>query len=298
MSTPAIDAPAATVLARHLNANFEAVLDEGVRRTIALPSYAAVPPEQLRPRVAAGFSAVLHDLAHPPSSRFGNVFGTLSEQRARQRFEIRDVCQVIQLTEQILEELATGQIADLSVRLPAVQAVHIVCVAAREAIIDSFWKVNQALLQRAEELVRQLSSPLLPVADGVIVLPLLGAVDAARARQLLESLLDGIVSHRARIAIIDITAITNVDSFAIAQLVKAATAGRLLGAQIVFVGTSVEVARSVAMQGIDLSAIVSLTNLQAGLAYAQTRLRKIPKPLTVSAEALLPAKTTTKPTAR
>ena len=288
----AFHSAAGALLARHLDENFASVLDEGVRRTVALPSYTAVPMEQLRPRVAAGFSAVLHDLTHPPDSRFGRVFESISEQRARQRFAIRDVCEVIQLTEQILEELAAERIADLEVRLPAVQTVHGVCVSARDAIISSFWKVNQELLQRAEALVSQLSSPLLPVADGVIVLPLLGMVDATRARQLLESLLNGIVSHRAAVAIIDITAITDVDGFAIAQLVKAAQAGRLLGAQIVFVGTSPDVARTIAQQQLDFSGIVTLTNLQAGLAYAQARLVKKngpPRPLGAVAAAPTPA---------
>jgi anti-anti-sigma regulatory factor len=264
-------AAAAALLAKHLEENFAAIVEQGVRRSGMLPGYAAVAPEQLRPRVAIGFRAVLHDLKHPTDSEFERIFGALSEQRARQRFAIRDVCAVIQLTEQILVELAASQIEPLDVRLAAVEAIHAVCVSAREAIIDSFWKVNQELLTRSEALVRQLSSPLLPIADGVIVLPLIGAVDEPRARQIMESLLQGIVSHRAALAIIDVTAVTDFDGYAWTQLIKAAQAGRLLGAQIVFVGTSVEAAQSIAQQSADQSSmegLITLSDLQAGLAYA------------------------------
>lgn len=262
---------AATLLARHLEDHFADIVTEGVRRTLKLTSYAAVPPERLRVGVEAGFRAVLHDLTHPPDTRFGEVFGVLSEQRARQRFAIRDVCSIIALTEQLMMELAASRIEALAVRLPAVEALHTVCIAAREAIIDSFWKVNQELLTRAEALVRQLSAPLLPVDDGVIVLPLLGAVDAERARQLLSCLLEGIVSHRAAVALIDVTALTDVDAFAVAQLIKAARAGRLLGSEIVFVGASAEVARTIIEHSADLAGIVTKQNLQAGLAYARSR---------------------------
>lgn len=267
---------AAALLAQHLDENLAPVVEEGLQRTSLLPSYAQVPAEQLRPGIRAGFQAVHHDLTHPGDSRFGQVFGALSERRARQRFAIRDVCTVIQLTEQLMAELAARHIADLEVRLAAVQAAHLVCIAARDAIIDSYWKVNQELLTRAEALVRQLSSPLLPVADGVIVLPLIGAVDPARARQILECLLSGIVSHRAHLALIDVTALTDVDSFAVEQLVKAARAGRLLGTEIVFVGLSPEIARLIAREHADLSGLVTRSNLQAGLAYTRTRPKSRP----------------------
>lgn len=280
-ASPSASLTAAALLAKHLDENLDAVVNEGVRRTRELPSYAAVQPEQLRPGVTAGFQAVLHDLshasAHIPETRFGKVFGAISERRARQRFEIRDVCSVIQLTEQIMDELATRHIADLALRLDAVRSVHKVCIAARDAIIDSFWKVNQELLTRSEALVRQLSSPLLPIADGVIVLPLLGEVDAARARQMLECLLAGIVSHRAAVAIIDVTAITDVNEFAVEQLVKAARTSRLLGAEVVLVGMSAEVVRTVSEQHSDLSRLVGKRNLQEGLAYARTRSKSRPR---------------------
>lgn len=265
------------LLAQHLEDQFADIVAQGVRRTLELASYAQIPPDKLRVGVTAGFRAIGHDLLHPPDSRFGEVFALLSEQRARQRFAIRDVCAVISLTEQLIIEMAASRIADLAVRLQAQTALHQVCIAARDAIIDSFWKVNQELLTRAEALIRQLSSPLLPVDDGVLVLPLLGAVDAERARQLLSCLLAGIVSHRARITLIDVTAITDVDSFAVAQLVKAARASQLLGSEVVFVGASAEVARTMAEtmadQNMDLSGMVTKRNLQAGLAYARSRRR-------------------------
>jgi rsbT co-antagonist protein RsbR len=98
-------------------------------------------------------------------------------------------------------------------------------------------------------------------------MPLIGAFDSARAGQVLATLLHGIERSRARVAILDITGVPLVDTQVAKELLTAAQAVRLLGAQIVLTGIRPEVAQTLVGLGVDLSAIVITSTLQNGIAY-------------------------------
>ncbi|MBU1878251.1 MAG: STAS domain-containing protein, partial [Chloroflexi bacterium] len=123
-------------------------------------------------------------------------------------------------------------------------------------------------LTRALETVTALSAPVLPVAEGVIILPLVGHADEARMRRVMITLLAGIRAHRAQIAILDITGLTVVDAVVVTSLVDAAQGARLLGCRLVLVGVRAEIARLLVNLDIDLSAITTRANLRTGLDYA------------------------------
>mgnify|MGYP000600222861 CR=1 FL=1 len=79
-------------------------------------------------------------------------------------------------------------------------------------------------------------TPIIPISDDILIMPLIGALDSVRATQVIESLLQTIVEHGARFMIIDITGIAVVDTAVAHHLLQAARAIQLLGAQIVLVG--------------------------------------------------------------
>ena len=125
--------------------------------------------------------------------------------------------------------------------------------------------------ERAEAmtiLARELSSPVIPVFEGIIVLPLIGSIDTGRAQQIMTNLLNGTVAHRARVVIIDITGVPTVDSSVANHLLRAIQAVRLLGAETILVGITPEVAQTIVHLGVDLSEIATRSNLQDGLMYA------------------------------
>ncbi len=133
--------------------------------------------------------------------------------------------------------------------------------------------LQQQVIQAQRDALRELSSPLIPIADGVIVMPLIGAIDTSRAAQILENLLRGVEQYRAKVAIIDITGVQTVDTSVAQVLLQAAQAITLLGAQTMLTGVKPQIAQTVVQLGIDLKKIQTFSTLQqAFLAAIESQL--------------------------
>jgi rsbT co-antagonist protein RsbR len=127
---------------------------------------------------------------------------------------------------------------------------------------------QQAIIEAQESALRELSIPLIPVADDIVVMPLIGAIDSKRAQDVIRTLLNGVNEQRARIAILDVTGVSVIDSQVANAIVSAAQALRLLGASVVLTGIRPEVAQTIIALGVDLSGIKTLGTLQAGITAA------------------------------
>jgi rsbT co-antagonist protein RsbR len=130
---------------------------------------------------------------------------------------------------------------------------------------------QEQLINAQQDSLRELSTPLIPLADGVLVMPLVGTIDGRRAQQIMETLLEGIGTNQAEVAILDITGVRVVDTHVANALIRAAQAAKLLGAHVVLTGISVEVAQTIVHLGADLTLLVTRSNLQHGIAYALER---------------------------
>lgn len=134
--------------------------------------------------------------------------------------------------------------------------------------------VQQEQIAAQQLALRELSSPLIPLAEGVVVMPLIGLIDAGRAGQIMEALLEGVTRLKSHTAIIDITGVRVVDSHVAGALIKTAWAARLLGAQVVLTGVGATVAQTLVQLGTDLQGLVTLSTLQSGIAYALEKVNR------------------------
>ena len=132
-------------------------------------------------------------------------------------------------------------------------------------------RLQAQVIDAQREALRELSTPLLPIASGVVVMPLVGAIDEGRAALVLETLLEGVVAHRAEIAILDITGVRTVDVSVAFGLVQAAQAARLLGAEVILTGVSPQAARMLVELATDMRGIKTLTSLEQGVELAMRR---------------------------
>ncbi|WP_437336256.1 PAS domain-containing protein [Sorangium sp. So ce394] len=158
------------------------------------------------------------------------------------------------------EGIPEGSMAGVSLDITRVKEAEREREAARDELIVA-----------QQDTIRELVTPLLPIAEGVLVMPLIGFFDSARAGGIIETLLQGVERHAARIAIIDITGVKAVDERVAEMLVQAARAAGLLGAEVVLTGIQPAIARTMIELDIDLRGLVTEGTLQGGIAYALKR---------------------------
>jgi anti-anti-sigma factor len=116
--------------------------------------------------------------------------------------------------------------------------------------------------------IRELSVPVVPVLNGIVIVPLVGHVDSERARQIMSDVLEGIEQHQARVVILDVTGVPVVDSSVANHLMRAAQAAQMLGAQTLIVGIRPEVAQTIIGLGLSLRGLITRSDLQSGIEYA------------------------------
>lgn len=131
--------------------------------------------------------------------------------------------------------------------------------------------LQQQVIDAQSAALRELSTPLIPVADEVVVMPLVGTLDTERAEQVMETLLNGIVQYQAAFAILDVTGVRVVDTQVAQALVRAAQAARLLGTTIILTGIGAEIAQTLGGLGADLAEVITRSTLQSGIMYARDR---------------------------
>ena len=122
-----------------------------------------------------------------------------------------------------------------------------------------------------EQTIQGLSSPVLPVLDGVLAMPLIGVIDSQRAALLTASLLSAIEQHRATMVLLDVTGVPLIDTQVARVLLQAADAARLLGAEPILVGIRPELAQTIVGLGLDLSSLKTHADLQSSIRYAAQR---------------------------
>jgi len=133
----------------------------------------------------------------------------------------------------------------------------------------SFVDERERVIRQQQDSIRELSTPVLPVRERLLILPIIGVLDSERARQLTEQLLAGIRTHRAKVVVIDITGAPDVDTTVANHLVQTVDASRLMGASVIISGLSPTIAQTLVDLGVDLSKIHTMGDLQGGLEEAE-----------------------------
>jgi anti-anti-sigma regulatory factor len=140
-------------------------------------------------------------------------------------------------------------------------------LAQREELIER--QAAEIELKLAEQ--RQLSIPIVQVYEGVLVVPLVGALDLHRAQVLVSKALEAITQMRARLLLLDVSGIPRLDGEVLGHVLRTVRAARLLGSEAVLVGVSPEGARAVVELGAESGDLVALRSLAEGRAYGVAR---------------------------
>jgi rsbT co-antagonist protein RsbR len=133
-------------------------------------------------------------------------------------------------------------------------------------------RMQQEIIEAQRQALQELSTPVIPVMDRILVMPLVGNIDTMRARDIMRALLEGISDHRAKVVILDVTGVPIMDTGIVNHIHKTIQAARLKGAQTIVTGISDAVAEAIVDLGIDWGAVETLSDLRTGLVVALDRL--------------------------
>ena len=133
----------------------------------------------------------------------------------------------------------------------------------------SFVEERERVISEQQDAIRELSTPVLQVRDRLLILPIIGVLDTARARQLTEQLLGAIRDNRATVVVIDITGVATIDETVANHLVQTVEASRLMGASTILTGLSPDIAQTLVDLGVDLGMMKTVGDLQGGLEEAE-----------------------------
>jgi rsbT co-antagonist protein RsbR len=128
-----------------------------------------------------------------------------------------------------------------------------------------------ATIDQQRAAIRELSTPIMEVWDGILCLPVVGIMDSSRSADMTDALLRAVVSTRARCTIIDITGIEVMDTQTADHFIRMAKAVRLLGAECVLTGINPQIAQTVIHMGLEMGDLISHRSLRDALTHFITR---------------------------
>jgi rsbT co-antagonist protein RsbR len=134
----------------------------------------------------------------------------------------------------------------------------------------------ETALTQLRETMQAMSTPLIPITDKIVVVPLIGHIDPDRARQVMLAALEGVKAHQVQVLILDVTGLHDMDAQVAAALVDTAKALRLLGAQTVMTGIRPAAAQTLAGLDLDLAGLHTQGTLQSAVASAIGRAGALP----------------------
>ena len=137
---------------------------------------------------------------------------------------------------------------------------------------EIYQKAREEVVQRQQQEMLELSTPVVKLWDGIVALPLIGTLDSARTQTVMENLLQRIVETGANVAILDITGVPTVDTLVAQHLIKTVTAARLMGADCIISGIRPQIAQTIVHLGVDLGDVTTKATLADAFGLALRRL--------------------------
>jgi len=183
---------------------------------------------------------------------------------------VRAMSEAVRQTNAELEK----QVARRTEQLNAANEMLTLELAERERSEEERLELQTRIIDVQKQRLAELSTPLIPISDRILVMPLIGTMDEARAEEALATALKGVAERHASVVIIDITGVNVVDTAVAATLMRTTAALALLGARALITGIRASVAQTLIDLGVDFGPLVTRATLQSGIAYALGRERE------------------------
>jgi rsbT co-antagonist protein RsbR len=252
-------------------------VNESCRRVVASgnPFYNRMPREAMHAGVTRVFQAILQDMINGTPNQVFALLRAIGAQRSSEGAQITDILGGMEIGFCTISEFMERQFpSDVEARLYWEQWRAKLSYGGAVGCADAFQMMREQRIKAQAQEIVELSARVLPLSRGVLLMPLVGRIDGARAERIMDVLLSAVTQHAAKVVLLDVTALPTVDEEVASHIVKAASAVRLLGATAALVGVRPSLARTIVAGGVDLGNIVTLAQLEDGLRYATKLVRE------------------------
>ncbi|WP_293232673.1 STAS domain-containing protein [Microcoleus sp. PH2017_05_CCC_O_A] len=138
-------------------------------------------------------------------------------------------------------------------------------------VTEIFLKAREEVIERQQQEMLELSTPVVKLWQGILALPMIGTLDSARTQIVMETLLQEIMETGSEFAILDITGVPTVDTLVAQHLLKTVAAARLMGTECIISGIRPQIAQTIVHLGVDLQDILTKATLADAFKVALQR---------------------------
>jgi rsbT co-antagonist protein RsbR len=273
-TTPPVTAESTAALLRelvaHLRQGRTQLREEWARRITEAQLLTAMSREEIFAEATAVYDNYVEVLESGSVEALEAYARNLSERIIPRGVETHEVVGIVLLLRDVLaRSLFQKYQADFGLLNRVLDAYEPAANRIANTVAVGFVQERERVIRQQQEAIRELSTPVLQVRERLLILPIIGVIDAQRARQLTEQLLRAIRNNRARVVVIDITGVPSVDAKVANHLLQTVDATRLMGASVIVTGLSSEIALTLVTIGVDLTKINAVGDLQGGLEEAE-----------------------------
>jgi rsbT co-antagonist protein RsbR len=260
-------------LVSHLREHRTELQEEWARRIIATNLLKAMTPQEIELETTSVYGNYVEVLETGNVDALQRYARDLSERIIPRGVETHEVVGIVLLLRDVLaRSLFLKYHDDFDILNRVLDAYEPAANRIANTVAVSFVEERERVIRQQQDAIRELSTPVLQVRERLLILPIIGVLNSQRATQLTDQLLRGIRTNRAKVVVIDITGVPEIDTTVANHLVEAVDASRLMGASVIITGLSSEIARTLVTIGVDLTKMNTIGDLQSGIEEAERQL--------------------------
>jgi rsbT co-antagonist protein RsbR len=257
-------------LVAHLREHRAQLREEWAQRIRDARLLEAMTPQEMTAETTSVYDNYVEVLETGSVEALQRYARDLSERIIPRGVETHEVVGIVLLLRDVLARSLFGKYeGDFALLNEVLDSYEPAANRIANTVAVSFVEERERIIRQQQEAIRELSTPVLPVRERLLVLPIVGVLDRERAQQLTGQLLAGIRTHRAKVVVMDITGAPEVDESVANHLVRTVDASRLMGASVIITGLSPRIAQTLVTIGVDLSKMHTIGDLQGGLEEAE-----------------------------
>jgi len=259
--------------------NEQEILEDWMREQIASSTYRKdlLTETELRKQSAELMGLIINasrngnvtDITSPEWKPVLDFLAATSKTRAAQGFSTQETATfVFSLKQPVFTRLKADVGSNASVFADEIWLATVLIDKLGLFTAETYQKGREEIIRRQQMELLELSTPVIKIWEGILVLPLIGTLDSSRTQIVMESLLQNIVDTNSAIAIIDITGVPAVDTLVAQHLIKTVSAARLMGAHCIISGIRPQIAQTMVHLGVAFGDVVTKASLADALKYA------------------------------